>query len=486
MKYKQKFKEDAIRKINSSDITIKDQNLIISKLTAKEKPKRSTWSTLSLVITSVVLTSLVVLIAIPALIFILLSVRTVSSFRNLPRNYNINEVSDTFIPLNEVNYPSIEKKSISVSKEYTDSVNTFANNIYQNIPYEETNFSFSPLGLYANLSILSLASTDETVMNQFDNLLLLDEPTRKNQFRNFYQNDYYANELGTMQLYNGLFQSPLFGTINSDFIALLADYYCEAFSLDFTKEIDVQKMVDWANQRVGKEDFLSPQDLEIDSDSVLYLLTTLNFDNHWSVKFSDDESYDDLFYVTPTQSIETRYMTHAYYGNYYDYGCYYSFYDSYANNMKIKYLISKNAQDNIFDLTDSIDIFVDNEALLHADEVIKNSVPIFSSSSLVDFSLPLTNLGYGDFFSPSVNSFGNIYTDFPEAIYLGNCKQKNQICFSEDGTTLTSVTWSGLRAGTGAPMEGGIEVQLNQPFIYIIYDENDLPIYVGNVTNPRL
>ena len=31
----------------------------------------------------------------------------------------------------------------------------------------------------------------------------------------------------------------------------------------------------------------------------------------------------------------------------------------------------------------------------------------------------------------------------------------------------------------------GYNIQLNKPFIYIIYDVNDVPIYVGNMVNPN-
>ena len=42
-------------------------------------------------------------------------------------------------------------------------------------------------------------------------------------------------------------------------------------------------------------------------------------------------------------------------------------------------------------------------------------------------------------------------------------------------------------AGSAAPMENDtLDVDLNQPFIYIIRDINDTPIFVGHVDNPNL
>lgn len=486
MNYKKHFKADTIKKIDNELTSIPEPSLQMSELPLKTKKSKPTFLKVTIAVSSVVLASLTLVIAVPALVIILSGIKTVSSFRPYSAVYQVPQNDDTFVPLNEVYYPSLDKKSISVSEEYSLAVNNFANDIYQNLNHQEDNISFSPFGLYSNLSIVSLASTDETIEQQFNTLLYLDETLRKEQYSNAYLNDYYQNEDGTTQLYNGVFQSEAHGTINPVFINLLANYYCEAFSIDFENSSDVNKMIDWANQKIGEENFLSPSDLSIDENSALYLLTTLYFNNKWETKFVKNESYKDNFYVTPLEPIEVTYMTHKYYGDYYDYGDYYSFYDYYKNNMKVKYLVCKSNADDIFELTDETNIFTDDINVLHKDQVIKNSVPKFSSSSLVDFSSALCQLGYESLFDDSINSLGNIYTDEVDPIFISECKQKNKVSFNEDGTTIKSVTWTGFGAGSAGPMPDGIEVQLNQPFIYIIYDENDLPLYVGNVVNPSL
>ncbi|MFA7032697.1 MAG: serpin family protein [Bacilli bacterium] len=485
MNYQKKFKDETIQKINDIPEVVPPFHSSVTMSIKKGKKKMPLWKRTTIIVSSAVLGSLVLVTAIPALIVCFISFQYVSSYQTLNRNFALNELDSTYQPLNNITYPSSAKQNVSVDSRYTDAVNTFANNIYQNLNSDEANFSFAPMSLYANLSILSLGSTDASVMNQFDTLLALPEDERTSNYPSFYQNDYYATDSGTTQFYNGLFQSELFGTINEDFIAQLANYYCEAYSIDFQKQSDVAKMVSWANERMNDDQFLSIDDLPISSDTALYLLTTLTFDNKWLTEYSRSDSYQDLFYVTPSQEVEATYMRHIYWGNYYDYDSYYSFYDNYKNDMKIKYIVPKSTSDNIFNLTDGVNLFIDDNAALHSGEGIRCAVPKFSSSSSLDFVDVLTQLGYGSFFDSHTDSFGSIYEDdclLP--IYLSTCQQKNQIAFTEDGTTITSVTWSGLAAGSAAPIEGGIDVQLNQPFIYIIYDNNNLPLYVGNVTNP--
>ena len=42
----------------------------------------------------------------------------------------------------------------------------------------------------------------------------------------------------------------------------------------------------------------------------------------------------------------------------------------------------------------------------------------------------------------------------------------------------------GMKATSMAPLDQyTLEVKLNSPFIYVVYDVNDLPLYIGNVSN---
>jgi serine protease inhibitor len=94
-------------------------------------------------------------------------------------------------------------------------------------------------------------------------------------------------------------------------------------------------------------------------------------------------------------------------------------------------------------------------------------------------------------FDRSVDSFKNAFSgDNLENVnfYLQNVKQRNEVEFNEDGSTVKSVSMASMGAATAAaPMQpdGTLDVDLNQPFIYIIRDINDNPIFVGHVDNPK-
>ena len=117
------------------------------------------------------------------------------------------------------------------------------------------------------------------------------------------------------------------------------------------------------------------------------------------------------------------------------------------------------------------------------------SVPRFNSSSKIDFAEALKKVGLTKSFDKTSLAFNKAFKNLPEdtSIYLKTIKQKNKVAFNEDGTTIKSLSFSLLDgAMAAAPMDNGYRVNLNQPFIYIIYDNNSLPLFMGTVDNPNL
>jgi hypothetical protein len=122
--------------------------------------------------------------------------------------------------------------------------------------------------------------------------------------------------------------------------------------------------------------------------------------------------------------------------------------------------------------------------------MVELKTPKFHFKADSDFKSCLRALDLGEVFDPNINSFGNAFSDENAGstnFYLQNLKQRNEVEFNEDGSTVRSISF-GAGAGGSAPLspDGGLEVELNQPFIYIIKDINDMPIFVGHVDNPTL
>ena len=428
---------------------------------------------------------------------IIKSLETKETFKQFKKQYSQSELrqieQDSFKKLNDVTYPESNQTCI-VSDEYRNSIIEFSNKIYSYIHQE--NSSFSPLNLHMTLSILSLASNNEIALSALDNLLGMNKETRENDFINAYINDYYYNSYGTIQMYNGYFSTNEYEE-NQDFISSLTRHYTEAYRVNFKSDNAINKILDWVDQKVQDKNFLNKKDLEIKESTAFILMSTLYFKNSWWTSFNTKDTKKDSFYLEDGSELDISYLFHSYYGDCYDYGDYISCYDYYTNGSKIKYLIPKNdISKSIFELIQDENIFKDDETrkIIPKSDWLQNPiinlrVPKFENEFMIDFSPILKENGLEYLFNEGSHSFDYVFSNLPfdQSIYLSYVKQKNHISFDEDGTTIKSVTFAmGDNKATAMPpmTADTIEVNLNRPFVYIVYDSNDLPIFVGNVNNP--
>lgn len=421
------------------------------------------------------------------------------TFSSYEKAYAASEIiklqSNSFKALNSVTYPSINNEYYEISDAYKDAVNSFSNKIYStSFSYNDLkNYSFSPYSLYSNLHILSNMTNVENITNAFNTLLGLTAQTRNTDYIKAYKTSYYVNDYGTMQMYNGSFFKYGYN-INQEKLALLTSLYTECFSTDFNNDQDVAKMLKWVDSKVQESNFMDKSVLEISDDTAFFLFSTLYFNNKWRNIFNDVDTYEDTFTLLNGTTIKKKFMHHSYTGTAYDYDDYISVYDYYSNGNKIKYLVPKtyDSTNNIFALTKNKNIFLDDETKRMDGEdtelVVNLSAPRFTDESIINFSEVLKTNSLAAAFNPFSYAFNCMVDNLsPEkSLYLAFTKQKNKISFNEDGTEIKTVTVSGVNEATSiGPMEiRTIDVNLNIPFIYIIYDRNDLPIFVGNICNP--
>lgn len=412
----------------------------------------------------------------------LASLKTTSSIQILQKNYSLNELKDiessTFKSLNQIQYKVNEK--YEVSKNYQESISDFSYKVYQQIANKK-DISFSPMGLYSLLFLCSLGSNDSQIINEFESILNLKVSQIKQEYNEMYLNDLISNDMGTMQMYNGMFLSNDF-SINQSYLSELTKYYCEAYSLDFKNSNDIQKIISWCNQKMRDEQFISLKELQFSKDLAFTLWNTLYFDCKWQHTFSTSKTYQDYFETIQNKNVLTSFMSHTYYGDLYDYKDYISCYDYYQNGFKIQYLISKNNL-NIHEVLNHQNFLKEDENKILKNKIIELSVPKFSKESLIDFTNILKDLGMNNCFDTHYPAFNYMFENLDESttIYLTLVQQKNKIVLNEDGTVVKSLTMAYGDKATSLPPTDTYSICLNKPFIYVIYDQNQLPVYIGNI-----
>lgn len=420
----------------------------------------------------------VVIIAIAAIpLSMMLQIK--SNQKELKKSFSLREINqikeESFYPLNEVKYPDTELKTITLDENYKNSILDFTYLFTSTMD----RFSYSPLNLYFAYDTLSWGSDDVALSNRWNSVLGLTREERSEGLKQLYPSDFYLNENGSLQLYQGLFAKK--GKIvNNSLLATLTERYCEAYSVDFSSDEGIKQMLDWIDEKLDEKGFLSKKDLDIKQETAAYLFNTLYFRSKWSTKYNKTNTKKDSFYSTDGEQKNISFMNHTIYTDIYDYEGYYSFYDYYKNGEKIQYIISKDDNINIDKVLKENNFYKETKDKKRG--IVDLSMPKFTDESMTDFTSSLKQVGLEDILDdtkPSLNNFfSNLYEG--ENIYLMTSKQKNKVTFDEDGTIVKSLGMQTFGASKAAPMDY-YQFTLNHPFIYTIYDRNGLPIYTSKV-----
>ena len=186
---------------------------------------------------------------------------TVETIKKIKHNYSDEELKAIYTSsiraLNEVNYPLKDRKvNNGYDEEFVFNVESFNELIFQKYIGNHSNFVYSPSNLYSSLHFLSLGSSKEanSILN---NVLGSDNETRNVNYRKYFENNYFVNEGGISEIYNGFFinDSEKY-LINPTYLNYLTSLYCEAYSLNIHDENNIESLVYNINKKVNETDLL--------------------------------------------------------------------------------------------------------------------------------------------------------------------------------------------------------------------------------------
>ena len=392
--------------------------------------------------------------------------------------------SATFKQINEVTYDT-QKYNEKIDDDFVRYVNKFTEKTYAGFK-KENNFAYSPLMLYTQMDLISLAlSTDETI-NEMDLALgTNDYALRERNIYNAMLNNSFVDkvEKSTVQTKNAVFYDSLRADspINPTFLNGLKNRRAEVYGLSYDSSYDVDNILKWIDQSVNEDGFLKKDDLNIDKDTFMTFVSSLYFDSTWYEKYTTQKTKDSIFHLGNEYTVTTKFMNHVIFSTYEDFGDYVAVRDNYKNGYYVQYFVPKKVEDSIFDLLP--DDFLSKEANEKEYRPVSLSVPKFETTCMTDISEIIKGAGINKMYDAKGNCLTNACeTPTFSYSYIKSTRQKTQVSFNEDGTVVKSITFSIVNGGKSAG--GGYLIELNQPFVYCIKDSSNLPLVLGAITDP--
>lgn len=411
--------------------------------------------------------------------------KTEENYKDFNHKYSLNDrkilESDSFKMLNDIKYSTIKEHN-KIDEDFVTNFNKFSSKIFDSSLDIYNDFTISPLSLYFELNNISLLSSANKANEEFDTLLGDSKDKRVEELNKIFKNNFFINEYATTQIYNSVFFNNAY-TLNEKYIDILTNSNVEAYSMKFSED-NLSHIIEWINNKLDTNSSIINNDLELDEYTTIYLFSLLYFKNQWEVKIEDAKNTKGKFYSSGDEETVT-YMSHSYGTVLEDNDKYYSFYDYYKSGYKIKYIVSKDKNVDTVEVISSDEIFKINTSSLE-NAIVYLSLPRFNKTYNFNMVDVLENIGFTSPFKYGTDNFPDVYEDCKMNQYIKFIKQYNSVDFNETGTTIKTITYGSIGEATAPDNHTELkeyDIKLDHPFVYVIYDENNIPLYAGNVTH---
>ncbi len=273
---------------------------------------------------------------------------------------------------------------------------------------------------------------------------------------------------------------------NDDTLLALADnYYTSTYYGDPSDKDYSVALRGWISQQTNG--FLDSQisELEISSDSVMELVTTLYFKGRWGNEYRAENNTTAPFY-TKDGEVECEYMNSSDLQNYY-YGEKFSAIEQrigFDSNMVFILPDEEYTTDDLLEDSEAISFMTQKQSYNWEKSsyiIVNRTVPKFDISYNADLIDGLKALGVESMFDFSKADFTPV-TSTPD-IAITAVKHGVRVKIDEEGVEAGSYVDMSL-CGAGAPPDEEVDFVLDRPFIFIIKSDSGCPMFVGVVNNP--
>lgn len=349
---------------------------------------------------------------------------------------------------------------------------------------EGKNLVYSPLNVYMALAMLAEVTGGESRAQILD-LLGADSIERlRDQAGDVWNAAYCVDGLNTTVLANSVWldEDITFRQETMDRLAQI--YYADAYRGAAGSEALNQTLRDWLNERTGGLLADQIEGVEMEPRTVMALASTVYFKAPWSAEFWEEETAPEVFH-SPTGDVTVDFMRQSDGGTLY-LGKQYSAVKKCMEGSCAMWLILPDEG------VSPEELLLDGEALemtTAADDWgntrfgrIQLSMPKFDVYSNFDLSAGLQNLGVTDVFDKTRSDFSPM-TDMLDALYVSKAEHAARVTVDEKGCTAAAYTVIAAEGAAELP-DDAVDFTLDRPFLFVITDRNDQPLFIGVVNQP--
>ncbi len=354
------------------------------------------------------------------------------------------------------------------------AVQRFADRTAAEIFTGQENTVYSPISLYAALGMLTEITDDETRQQVLNLLGAADTETLRQQIKNLWISVYQDGD-AVCRLANAAFLRE-----NADVKQTAADtlaewYFASSYRVPMGTEEADAAIASWLNQQTGGLLSEETGNIRTEEENLLRLYNTIYYKAGWRRAFESSQTETDTFTAANGSKQQVDFLHQTGEGTYRK-G------EGYTAAPK-----TLECGRMVFVLPDE---GVTPESLLQREGFLAEltecddgarmvwSVPKFDVKSSVELKDVLRALGVADAFDADKADFAPL-TDGDAVV--SSVMQAARVKIDEEG--VEAAAYTEISVNDSAPMEppSVVEMNLNRPFLFAIFDGNDVPLFIGTV-----
>ena len=362
-----------------------------------------------------------------------------------------------------------------LDQESAAPVLTFADRTAEAIFTNSENRVYSPISLYAALAMLTEVTDGDTRQQVMALLGAADSETLRQTVRDLWMSVYLDDGRSVCRLANGAFLREN-ADVKQEAVDALADwYYASSYRVPMgTAEAD-EAIAGWLNQNTGGLLSEETGNIRTDGNDLLRLYNTIYYKSGWQDAFKSSQTKQDTFTAANGAKQKTEFMHRTESGSYRK-G------DGYTAAPR-----SLNYGRMVFVLPDE---GVTPESLLQRQGFLAEltgdysaaelvwSVPKFDVKSSTELNEMLQSLGVTDAFDMAEADFTPL-TD--NGAFLSSAMQAARVKIDEEGVEAAAYTEIVYADSAMMEVPPTVEMDLDRPFLFVIFDNSNVPLFVGTV-----
>ena len=362
-----------------------------------------------------------------------------------------------------------------LDQESAAPVLAFADRTAGAIFADSENRVYSPISLYAALAMLTEVTDGSTKQQVMDLLAADDAETLRQQIKDLWIGVYTDDDQSMCRLANAAFLREN-AEVKQEAVDTLADWhFASTYRVPMGTEEADKAIAGWLNQNTGGLLSEETGNIRTDGNDLLRLYNTIYYKSSWRDAFESSRTREDVFTAANGAKQKTDFMHRTESGSYRK-G------DGYTAAPR-----SLNYGRMVFVLPDE---GVTPESLLQRQGFLAGltgdynaaelvwSVPKFDVKSSTGLNEALRSLGVTDAFDMAEADFTPL-TD--NGAFLSSAMQAARVKIDEEG--VEAAAYTELVCADSAMMEvpPTVEMDLDRPFLFVIFDNSNVPLFVGTV-----